>query len=426
MEEFEENQNYEIIREKMKERPVNRKKLMKRTMITLSMAILFGVFACLTFLVLEPVFSNLLYPGPDPELVEFPEDTEELLPEDMMIAKEELNEDETVVTSKKTDDEYIEEYTALMKKMYELTKNIKKSMVDVTSVSQDIDWFNNSYESKDHGQGIVIANKNGDLYILVRADVVEAAESISVGFYEGSVARGNYLNCDQDTGLAVITVGVEELTNQLLDEIEIARLGSSRPSALLATPVIALGNPLGKADSISYGMITSKGTLVNLTDCNYELITTDIYGSTDATGFLYNFEGEMIAIINQNYNSEETKNLISAIGISELKPLIEKLSNGGEKAYLGILGVDVTAEANEMLNVPKGAYVKEIAMDSPAMNAGIQSGDIVTKMGETVIESFSQYADTLATYKPGETIIIEIMRQRKKEYQKMTLNIILD
>ena len=69
MEDFEQNQNYEMIKERMKERPINRKKLMRRTMITVSMAVIFGVFACITFLVLEPVISNLLYPEPAPEVV---------------------------------------------------------------------------------------------------------------------------------------------------------------------------------------------------------------------------------------------------------------------------------------------------------------------------------------------------------------------
>ena len=67
MQDFEQNRNYEMIKERMKERPINRRKLMRRTIITVSMAVIFGVFACFTFLVLEPVLSNLLYPEPAPE-----------------------------------------------------------------------------------------------------------------------------------------------------------------------------------------------------------------------------------------------------------------------------------------------------------------------------------------------------------------------
>ena len=72
MEDFDQSRNYEMIKERMKERPVNRKKLMRRTIITVSMAVIFGVFACITFLVLEPVISKILYPDPAPEEVILP------------------------------------------------------------------------------------------------------------------------------------------------------------------------------------------------------------------------------------------------------------------------------------------------------------------------------------------------------------------
>ena len=67
------NKQSEFIIEKMKERPVNKKKLLRRTVITAAMAVIFGLIACFTFLVLEPVFSNWLYPEKEPQTVVFPE-----------------------------------------------------------------------------------------------------------------------------------------------------------------------------------------------------------------------------------------------------------------------------------------------------------------------------------------------------------------
>ena len=68
------NQDIEFIKEKVKERPLNRRKLFKRTLLTASMAAIFGLIACVTFLVLEPVFSNLLYPEEEPQQVELKEE----------------------------------------------------------------------------------------------------------------------------------------------------------------------------------------------------------------------------------------------------------------------------------------------------------------------------------------------------------------
>ncbi|MDE5747520.1 MAG: hypothetical protein K2I21_08075, partial [Acetatifactor sp.] len=70
--------------EKIKQRPINRKKLIRRTVITASMAVIFGLIACFTFLVLEPVISNWLYPEEEPEAIIFPEEPEEMLPEEML------------------------------------------------------------------------------------------------------------------------------------------------------------------------------------------------------------------------------------------------------------------------------------------------------------------------------------------------------
>lgn len=74
MEDNQQNQDIEFIKEKVKERPLNRKKLMRRTLLTASMAVIFGLIACFTFLVLEPVFSNLLYPEEEPQQVELKEE----------------------------------------------------------------------------------------------------------------------------------------------------------------------------------------------------------------------------------------------------------------------------------------------------------------------------------------------------------------
>ena len=114
MEDFEQSHNYEMIKERMKERPINRKKLVRRTAITVSMAVIFGVFACITFLVLEPVISNILYPEPAPEEVILPEEMEEILPEDMLITEEKPQPEPTVQVQKYELD-VLENYDSLSK-----------------------------------------------------------------------------------------------------------------------------------------------------------------------------------------------------------------------------------------------------------------------------------------------------------------------
>ena len=80
----------DFLREKIKQKPVNKKKLLRRTVITVVMAVVFGLVACFTFLVLEPVISNRLYPEEEAQEVRFPEETvaEEMKPEDMLVEEE--------------------------------------------------------------------------------------------------------------------------------------------------------------------------------------------------------------------------------------------------------------------------------------------------------------------------------------------------
>lgn len=424
MEDFEQNQNYEMIKERMKERPINRKKLMKRTLITVSMAVIFGVFACITFLILEPVFSNLLYPEPEPEAVELPREEDEILPEDMLITEEESTEESRPVIIQK-DSDIMEEYMATYQKLYEIVTRFRKSMVTVTGVSQDVDWFNNEYESKGLHSGIVYASTSKQFLILVDSMEMASAEEITVTFHNGEAVTGTYLQQDKNIGLSVVSVELGDISEETLDTVCVANLGSSKAENLLASPVIVLGKPFGNTESVAYGMITSKGTFLNLADCNYELLTTDIYGNREATGFMIDLSGNVLGVIKQEYNQEEVQNLISAIGISEIKGTLERMSNGKEAAYLGINGIDVTQEANTSLGVPLGAYVTEIVMDSPAMKAGIQSGDIITAINDTEITSFAQYTEVLSAYKPEETVNVVIKRQGAEEYREITIPIIL-
>ena len=424
MEDFEQNQDFEYIKERMKERPVNKKRLIRRMVITASMAVVFGVLACFTFLVLEPVFSNFLYPEEEPQAVEIPEDTDEMLPEDMMIVEEDSTAKPEETTNK--DDEVLSDYKLLYQKIYELANKTMKSMVTVTGVSQDIDWFNNSYENKGQTSGLIVANTERELLILADEKILDKAEDLHVTFSDGTTTVASVKQTDANTEQVVIAVPVNQIGKSTLNVIDVASLGNSKSTSLLATPVIALGRPYGNTKSVAYGMITSKGTVLNLIDCNYELLTTDIYGSEEANGILLNLNGEVIGIINQKYNKDEAKNLISAVGISELKRTIERMSNGKEMAYLGINGTDVTGEANTSLGVPLGAYVTGIVMDSPAMKAGIQSGDVITKINEQEILSFSQYAAAIAECRPEETITVTLMRQGPEEYREITLSIPLE
>ncbi|MBD5547771.1 MAG: PDZ domain-containing protein [Lachnospiraceae bacterium] len=85
----------------------------------------------------------------------------------------------------------------------------------------------------------------------------------------------------------------------------------------------------------------------------------------------------------------------------------------------------MTQEANEELGVPFGAYIAEIDMDSPAMNAGIQSGDVIVQVQETEIKNYQNLVKALLLEEPEKTLPIKIMRQGPDGYIEMEVSVIL-
>ncbi|MBQ6888224.1 MAG: PDZ domain-containing protein [Lachnospiraceae bacterium] len=431
MSDLEKNQDSDFMSERIKERPVNKKKLLRRTIITASMAVIFGLIACLTFLVLEPVFSNWLYPEEEPEIIELPDATDEMLPEDMLTEEEIQIEEETEVKLEEEQIEQIlsgvqldlEDYKEIYESLGSLAKEAEKSVATVTSVTSDVDWFNNTYENKGVTSGLVIADNGRELLILAEKKVIENGETILVTFWNGTQAEATVKQSDANTGLAVIAIPLSGIDRETRDNMVYANLGSSFSKSIVGSPVIAVGSPLGNSNSVCYGVVTSMGTPIHLNDANYYLMTTDIYGSINASGILINLQGQVIGILNNSYNSSDTENLVSAIGISDLKKVIEKLSNGQELSYLGVYGTDVTMEAQQQLGVPRGAYVTSIALDSPAMNYGIQSGDVITGFGEITIVSYTDLTNAILNTPPETTITLTVQRQSVGEYQPMELDV---
>lgn len=426
MEEKDPKQDFDFMKEKIKDRPVNKKKLLRRTIITASMAVIFGLVACLTFLVLEPLFSNWLYPEEEPQQVTFPPEEDEMLPEDMLVGETQTEEETAAAEWNPQPVELeleVEDYQTLYDKLYTLAQENSKSIVTVTGVTSDLDWFNNPYENRDRTSGVIVANTGREYLVLVDQKRIETVESIQVTFRDGAQAGAVLKKADPITGLAIIGVAQGQLDDEALGQIAVATLGSSNNPNVLGSPVLILGSPYGNSNSIAYGMVTSMGNILHLPDSIYKLVTTDIYGSPDASGVILNMRGQVIGMVNGSFNAEGMENQISAIGISELKNVIERLSNGKDQAHIGIYGTDVTLQAQEELKVPLGAYVTEIELDSPAMQAGIQSGDIVTRLNGETVTSYGDYISQLGHVTAGSTATLTVMRQGQSEYHELDIEV---
>lgn len=433
MSDLEQRKESDFMIEQIKERPVNKKKLLRRTMTTAGMAVMFGLIACITFLLLEPVISDYLYPQEQAQMVIFPEESqeEEMNPEEMLTEEDVQTQTEEELTTIQRLEISVEDYSTIYSALDSYAQELEKSMVTVTGVTSDIDWFNMPYENSYQASGVVVANNSKELLVLTKASILESAETILVEFCDGTQVSAVLKGKDEQTGLAVAAVTLSRMTRATKEMVVEATLATSNTRNIVGTPVIAMGSPMGSSNSVNYGMITAASTYVRMEDAGYKLLTTDMMGSRNASGVLFNLQGGIVGIISMGHTADDTAHLITALGITELKKSIEKMSNAAEVAYFGISGQEVTEEIHQLENVPVGLFVSEVYMNSPAMEAGLQKGDVLISLKHESAEeainisNMSSFMSYLHNRKPEDKVIAVISRMVQDEYTEMEVEVTL-
>lgn len=405
--------DFQFMRETRKEKPVNRKRLFRHMVETVVLAVLFGAVASLTFVVLKPRLEQYFSPE-EQQQVSFVEPEAEEEPVQEKENEEEKSEPETVIIEKATPLD-LSQYQTLQNKLYAVGREADKFIVSVTNVKNDTDMFNTTYETKGIGSGVIIADTGDQLLILTEKKTIAGASSIRVTFVDGATVKAELQQYDGNTGIAVLRVKAEDVSKDTKRQIAVATLGSSVGVSQGQT-VLAVGSPIGTIHSILTGNITSNRNTVSTMDCNYTIFTTDMVGSADASGALINTRGEIIGFVLQDYNMQKEQTTLAAVSISELKGVIELLSNDKPVPYLGLRISTVTDDIAENYQMPKGVYVRDVALDSPAMEAGFQSGDVITAInGEPVLVA-EDYEKMLRSLTVEAMVHITYERQGAEEY----------
>ncbi len=424
-----------FLQEEIKKRPLNRKKMMRRMTLVAVMAAIFGAVACLFFLLLEPIFNRILYPQEAVTGVSYPEETEteELTPEEMIVNEEEkaATEEQERIRMEverflRDKDQGADAAARIYSSLRQVAAEARYFLVDVSEISSDTDWFNDPYETRGVVSGMIIAKAESEIQVLVYSPGIGDAETIQVTFFDGSSVEAAIHSQDRVSGLAVLSVSLDYLDAAVKEQIRAADLGSSAPSTLTGQLVLAVGRPTGTGGSISYGAVSSASANLGTVDSGLMQITTDIYGSKQASGFLLNPEGQVVGILDPYHGRQDLPDLLCAIGISESKQLIEKLSSGGKKAYLGVQCTDVPDDVRERLGIPEGVYLSEVVDDSPAMNAGLQKGDVITAMGDEEVHYSTVLSRVLLEKDAGTELPITLMRPSGDGYTEMEITVTLE
>lgn len=424
-----------FIKEKIKDKPVNKKQLMQKGIATIGYAILFGFVSCLVFCAMRPKLEPWFAPKED-QWVGIPKDTleDEQNPEN---SQEEDEKQETDAAQQETDKEdkkqktvYITEkkamtlddYQVLQNELYQIGNRVNKSIVTVTGIKEGVDIFDSPYESPGQASGLIIGNTSKELLILTEYQVIQDVKSIQVTFINNDTHDASLKKYDGNTGIAVLSVPVEEVAKTTMNQIETAVLGNSL-NLRQGKIVVALGSPLGTNYSILTGNITSVSNSITTEDRNYTVFTTNIVANAKGNGVLINTNGEVIGLFLKSSYMQKEQNTLTAVSISELKDIIELLSNGINVPYLGIKGSTVTDAISEEYDIPKGVYIKEAVVDGPAMAAGLQTGDVIISVGKEEVLSMEDYQQMILKLKKGDKVKITANRQNTQGYKKFTCTV---
>ena len=299
-------------------------------------------------------------------------------------------------------------------------------------------------EVQGSGSGIIIGKTNSELLIATNYHVVDGADTLSVAFADGSAYEATVKGFDENEDLAVVSVATKDVSDDTMDAIAVAKIGSS-DDLKIGEQVVAIGNALGYGQSVTTGIVSAKNRKIdssgqvesgdstdNSSSLNkgVNLIQTDAaINPGNSGGALLNMDGEVVGINSSKLASTEVEGMGYAIAISDVADSLENMMNAKARdkvdnhGILGITGSTVSDEAVQIYGIPQGVFVSQVTEDGPADKAGITKNMVITEFDGKTITSIDQLVELLQYYAPKEKIDVVVAVQDGNEYKEKTLTV---
>ena len=289
-------------------------------------------------------------------------------------------------------------------------------------------------ESTSCGSGIIIGKNDSELLICTNNHVVENSTELSVGFADESVCEAVVKGTDASNDLAVVAVKLDDISSDTMDAIKVAEIGDS-DKLVVGQQVVAIGNALGYGQSVTTGIVSALNRTIDIDGYQADLIQTDAaINPGNSGGALLDMQGRVIGINSAKAAANGVEGMGYAIPISNAKSILEDLMNKktrtdkvdeADSAYVGIAGQGVSGEMSSLYGIPEGIYLTEVQDGSPAADAGLQKGDIITKFDGSSVTSMQDLKTQHAYYAAGEEVPVTIQRQNGSEYEEQKVTITL-
>lgn len=293
-------------------------------------------------------------------------------------------------------------------------------------------------EVEGSGSGIIIGKNDQELLIATNYHVIEGASTVTVTCIDGEVYEAAVKGYDADKDLAVVSVAVEDVSDDTMEQIQVATIGSS-DDLKVGEQVVAIGNALGYGQSVTTGIVSAKNRKLDESgqaDEAYDgvnLIQTDAaINPGNSGGALLNMSGEVIGINSAKLASTEVEGMGYAIAITDVSDILENLMNETPRdkvenhGVLGITGNSVSDEASSVYGIPEGVHVVEVTEGGAAEKAGIKQNNIITEFDGKRVRSIETLIEMLEYYEPGEEVEVTIQALANGGYEETKVTVTLD
>ncbi|MCR5830496.1 MAG: S1C family serine protease [Lachnospiraceae bacterium] len=409
---------------------------------------------------ISPSIAEVPTPSPEPEKVERDEDKPTLTPSPSIAINDgdsHENEDETkneegvqtdIATDpgegvvhdvlpvtvvpeenikEKTGEEIdpIDNYVGMIGGLKKLYAGVSESVVTVRAYSNGINWLDENIESYIDGTGIILGENGVELLIMTSCSKTENADRMEVILNDGFTVEANYFLGDKVLDIAIVAVKLENITAKEKSLLRCICIGDSSELSI-GDSVMAVGMPDGYSNSMAYGYVSATGRTFYVQDGILDVFATGLPYHSEADAVIINMSGEMVGIISHYVEKNEEDGITMCVAINSIREILIGLLNGKTPVRLGLRVEDMPEDVLKSMDIENGIYINEVIPDSPADEAGLKKGDIITEMDQspiTGVKNFMEYligsndrAEIVTTYyrgslrdEPVNTVLIVLM-----------------
>ncbi len=298
-----------------------------------------------------------------------------------------------------------------------IAQKVTPSVVGVKTFGTAYTYWGQRIQNQELGSGSgIIYSEDG--YIVTNYHVIENATSVMITLSDGTEYDARIVGSDASSDLAVLKVDAQNLPAAEFGDSDALQIGEL---------VVAIGNPLGYENTVTDGIVSGLNRqLTNYTDAMTLIQTNAAINSGNSGGALVNSKGEVIGINSAKLVASNAEGMGFALSINEVKPIVQEIISKGHvsRPYLGVSinsQYQVDQSTAEKYEIPMGIQIADVVKGGPADKAGLQAGDIIYKVNDTLIQKFDDLSQIIDNSKVGDKLRILVDRNGEKIVTNVTL-----